>query len=142
MGQRNILAVKTFDVTHHLRLRMIFVEYFVCKERRGTFYSLVYIAFLRDVIHLLIIFSRSNGKDRKQHIGGCYISRFVNTEPYVSVFEITQIYFLAKSYRTDLLCRNVFGQFEAQGIEVLCIHLRISEFLQLFIKEYGDTVDT
>ena len=31
---------------------------------------------------------------------------FVNTEPYVSVFEITQVYFLAKSYRTDLLCRN------------------------------------
>ena len=121
---------------------MIFAEYFVRQERSCPFQSLVDTAFFRNIVYFLIIFSGSDGKDREQYIGGCHICCFINTETDITIFIITQIYFFTKRYGTDLLCRNVFGQFEAQGIEVLCIHLRISEFLQLFIKEYGDTVDT
>ena len=43
--------------------------------------------------------------------------------------EVAQVHFLAQCDRANLLRRNVFRQLETQRIEILCIDLRISEFL-------------
>ena len=120
---------------------MIFSEHFMGKERSRTFQGFADRISFRDVVYLLIVLSGGNGENGKQHINGCNVRCFVNTETYVSVLVIPQINFLAKSNRANLLCGNVFGQFKTQCVEILCIYLRVTEFLQLLVEKHCDTVD-
>ena len=108
---------------------MIVGEHLVREERRGAFQCFVNIALFRHVLYLLIILAGGNGEDGKQHVRSCYVRCLIDAKAYVSVLVIAQVHFLAQCDRANLLRRNVFRQLETQRIEILCIDLRISEFL-------------
>ena len=142
MGEGDVHTVETLDVTHHFRFRMIFIEDFMCQISTLAFQSLINSIAYGNIIHFGVVFSCGNGKDGKQYIGSGYVSCFVNTHTYVSIIKVAQIDFLAQCDGTYLLGRYTVGQHKAKGVEVLVIHLFVSQFLDTLLQICGDAVDT
>ena len=141
VGKGDILTVKALDIAHHLRFRMIFIEHFMCQISALAFQRLINSIAYGNIIHFGVVFSCGNGKDGKQHIGSGYVSCFVNTHTYVSIIKVAQIDFLAQCDGTYLLGRYAVGQHKAQGVEVLVIHLFVSQFFDTLFQICGDAVD-
>ena len=89
---------------------MIFREYLVCEVRGLAFQLLADDSCFGDVIHFLEVFSGSDGKDRQQNVGSCYVGCFVNTQSHVSIIKIAQVHLFAQSDGANLLCRYAVGQ--------------------------------
>ena len=139
--QGDVLAVEALDVAHHLRLRVIFVEYLVRQVGALAFQFLTDGIAYRHVVHLRAVLSGGNGKDRYQYVDGSYVRAFVNAHAHVAVLEVTQVHFLAQCDGAYLLCRDGIGQCEAERVEILCIDLLVSQFVDGFLQIYGNAVD-
>ena len=139
--QRDVLAVETLDVAHHLRFRMVFVEYFMCQIGALAFHLRADAACHGYVAYLFPIPSGGNGKDGEQYVDGNDVRSLIDAHTYVPILEITQVHFLAQGDGTYLLCRNGVGQCKAERVEILYIDLLVSQSVDTFFQKYGNAVD-
>ena len=142
MGERDILAFKTLDVSHHFSFCMILVEHFVSQERCTTTEFTIHGRCFGYILYFDNRFFGCNAENRKENIQLLDVGCFVDTQTYHAIVEITQVHFLAQSDGTEFLLRNMFRQFQIQRIEEQFILLYEAQLAQCLIQISSDAMDT
>ena len=102
MGQRDILAVKTLDVTHHLGLGVVAVEDLVGEVAAGT--SLCNRSGLcGQGGYLFAILAYGNGEDAQQHVHGSQVCGLVDAQTHVAILEVVEVDLFTQGDGADLL---------------------------------------
>ena len=110
VGKGNILAIEAFDITHHFRFCVIFIEHFMGQIRTLTFQSLADSTVYGNIFCFCPILTGGNGKNGEQDVGSRYICCFIDTHTYISIVEIAQVNFFTQGNGTYLLCRYSIRQ--------------------------------
>ena len=107
------LRSSRFDVAHHLRFRVVFVE--LTPRASGTRSdggTLPQWCSFQGCRRLVCPFRR-RCRNGEQYVYCGEVGGFVNAHAHVTVLEVAQVHLLAQGNGAHLLCRYIVGQGEA-----------------------------